>query len=113
MFERSVLERGWCKADRAVWLGVSSEEGLGGTNLAEAPLPDYLYPPAHVPGAWHSVHGSGRREINFISRIPAHRRKKKSGLCFLSHPPDGHTNNSPAVKQRPVSTEFKDPALGL
>lgn len=40
--------------------------------------------------------------------------KKKSGLSFLSHPLDNHTNNSPTLKQTPVSTESKDPAaLGL
>lgn len=60
MFERSVLERGWCKADREVWLGASSVEGLGGTNLAEAPLPDYLYPPAHVPGIQFMAREDGK-----------------------------------------------------
>lgn len=34
-----MFERGWCKADREVWFGVSSAEGLGSANLAEAPPP--------------------------------------------------------------------------
>lgn len=60
---------------------MSLAEGLGDANLAEASLPDYLYPPANVPGAWHSVHDSGRQKMNLISRIPTQHVEKRSLAC--------------------------------
>ena len=60
MFERYAFERRWCQADREVWFRVSFAEGLGDTNLAEAPLPDYLYPPANVPV--HSIQLMTRKD---------------------------------------------------
>lgn len=53
MFERHVFEGGTWEAEGEAWPGVSLAEGSRDINLAEAPLPDYLYPPAKCQG--HSI----------------------------------------------------------